>query len=182
MYVWSPLQGLTKFIVFYMYKDRILSISLFLEKVYMDNNKCGVDGSSYDILDNSSIILLKLVKAFIILLGFTLIVCYSMETLAYLNGKLLVAFYLPGLDESTIYGLTILYVFQMLCTSLAVLGSIASELFVFILTFHMWPLCDIFRRKTSELNTMLNAHKRTPQLNIKQHLINIAKMHQDLQW
>lgn len=167
-----------KFCAFLVYHSRTKAIIKFVHEVYEKN--IDQDGHShYEILSKSTRILLTLEVGFISYIIVSAIIGWFVVLFTWLKyKKILLIIYIPFVDENTEIGLFIHILFDLCCVFMAAVGTIASDLQLCILSFHLWTMTKILQRTVSDFNDLFNS-KRTKYATKQLWLLNVAKMHID---
>lgn len=154
----------------------------FLEDIYRVNDDPNEsDSSNYDVLERTTLKLLKLIKIIICVLFVAVFCTLIILTILAHYRILYLPFYLPGLDNSTIYGFRILFVFDIVCLFFAVNGVLYSDLMAVIFIYHIHPLALMLQKNSLILNRKIEL-AGGKSVKVKRWLLNMAKMHTEFFW
>lgn len=168
--------------VYFKFHPRIRSILRFLEKLYLDN-RSRANRSHFDIMDEATHTLLKLVNCFLV----AMFLCFTCEIgfgiVYFCHGKTIVPVQLPGVDPSSTVGFYVLSSYHLASVVFALNSVYYGDMLFGIWIFFLCPMSKIIHRNVHILNEMLTTQNTTGRrAMISKWLLNIVKMHNDFYW
>lgn len=130
-------------------------------------------------MEETTKILLILVKFFSIGMCVLFYGAIGMVFFAFFTGKRVMTLQLPGIMETSTNGFRLLTVFDICCILFSLNTVVSTDLVAGIWIYQVYPMCRIQQCSVLHLNELLAA--KADNLSVKLCLLNIAKMHREFQ-
>lgn len=175
------MQGMTKYAVLLLNSDNIYVRIKFLADFYKVN--ASPSQRSYRILERFRPTTMAVFKVGIVAITGSIFGAFIVPVIEAVYTRTMipiVEMYLPYVDEKTVFGFTLLMVYDLLGGVLATCGTNASDMLFIMYVVHLKPLVDVFDDNMEQLNEALQLDENKRSIETYRFLRNLLMMHKDI--